>query len=357
MFAKHLLTLFLVFQILFCNAQEYTWQKLENSPDYPGKQDDIHFINPDTGWYVNGSGKIYHTKNGGEDWELIFEQPGTFFRCVGFIDEKTGFAGNIGTDYFPNVSDTIPLYKTTDGGKSWTPVKYSGPTIKGLCALEIIKVPYSNHGTLDYKHHIIAGGRVGSPAFLLRSENNGETWKSQDMSEYCGYIMDIKFFNEKEGMICAGTNASFDRINALILRTEDGGRTWNKVYQSERPYEITWKASFPTDDVGYVTVQSYNPDTNVSQRFVAKTTDNGKTWKELPLVDDYSCREFGVGFINENTGWVGSMHTGYLTTDGGKTWQKTEMGKAVNKIRILETEYAYICYAIGANVYKLLIKE
>lgn len=91
--------------------QAQTWQKL-NTEAYPGKQDDICFINQQTGWYVNGYGRIYQTKDGGNTWTKQLEQKGTFFRCIAFLDSLRGFAGTVGTEYFPNVTDTIPLYKT-----------------------------------------------------------------------------------------------------------------------------------------------------------------------------------------------------------------------------------------------------
>lgn len=155
------------------------WSKLETQP-YPGKQDDICFVDENKGWYCNGQGKIYYTNNGGVTWEKIFEQPGTFFRCIAFIDSLRGFVGNVGTDYFPNVKDTIPLYRTEDGGKTWMPVAYSGPYIKGLCAIDIVKEQYINHGNIDYKYHIYSVGRVGSPANILVSHDAGKTFNSRD---------------------------------------------------------------------------------------------------------------------------------------------------------------------------------
>ena len=35
-----------------------TWQRLPTEP-YRGKQDDIAFVSPDSGWYGNGDGKLY----------------------------------------------------------------------------------------------------------------------------------------------------------------------------------------------------------------------------------------------------------------------------------------------------------
>jgi photosystem II stability/assembly factor-like uncharacterized protein len=126
------------------------------------------------------------------------------------------------------------------------------------------------------------------------------------------------------------------------------------VYQSSRPYETTWKIAFPSAQVGYVTIQSYNPDTTVKQQRIAKTTDGGKTWLELNLIEDAGAREFGIGFIDEQHGFVGTMNSGFETKDGGQTWQKIDLGRACNKIRLYKedngTTYGY---AIGVNVFKL----
>ena len=332
---------------------EKGWKKL-NTERYPGKQDDITFINDNEGWYVNGYGSIYHTINGGESWEKQLEKKGTFFRCIAFVDSLRGYAGTVGTDYFPNVTDTIPLYGTSDGGKTWNPVSYSGPYVKGLCAIDIVKEQYINHGKTDYKIHIYGVGRVGSPANMMVSHDGGLTWTSNSMNEDCKMLFDIKMFDKNNGIVCAASDEDIEKSNALILKTSDGGKTWKKVYQSNRPFEGTWKASFPTKDVGYVTIQSYNPDPNVKQQRIAKTTDGGNTWNEINLVEDAGAREFGIGFIDENHGFVGTMNSGYETKDGGKTWTTIDIGRACNKIRIYKDANGKIYgYAIGVDVFKL----
>ena len=99
-------------------------------------------------------------------------------------------------------------------------------------------------------------------------------------------------------------------------------------------------------------MQNYDPAKAVAQRVVAKTTDGGKTWKEINLVNDFNVREFGIGFIDEKKGWVGATTGGFETSDGGKTWKPVEMGKAVNKIRLLKTERGFVGYAIGVDLFK-----
>ncbi len=348
-----LITVFFLATLNSIIAQEVSWKKLPTEA-YPGKQDDISFVDENTGWYVNGFGKIMHTKDGGATWEKQLEKQGSFFRTIAFLDKNVGFVGTVGTDYFPNVADTIPLYKTKDGGKTWNPVAYKGPYVKGLCAIEVVKEQYINHGKIDTKIHLFAVGRVGSPANIMISHDAGETWISKSMNNDCKMLFDIKMLDKNLGFACAATSEDISQSNALILKTTDGGITWQKVYQSTRPFETTWKVSFPTNKVGYVTIQSYNPDPNIKQQRVAKTTDGGNTWTEINLVEDAGAREFGIGFIDENHGFVGTVSSGFETKDGGKTWTKIDLGRACNKIRIYKNnEGKTYGYAIGVDVFKL----
>jgi photosystem II stability/assembly factor-like uncharacterized protein len=240
-----------------------------------------------------------------------------------------------------------------DGGKTWSPVAYKGPAVKGLCAIDVVKEQYINHGKIDYKYHIYAVGRVGSPAMMMISHDEGKTFYSQDLNADCSMLFDIKMFNVKEGVVCAASNADVTQSNALILSTKDGGKTWTKAFQSTRPFETTWKASFPTRKVGYVSIQSYNPDPTVKQQHVAKTTDGGLTWTELNLVEDAQAREFGIGFLDEQHGFVGTMNSGFETKDGGQIWSKIDLGRACNKIRIYQDGQKMYGYAIGVNVFKM----
>jgi photosystem II stability/assembly factor-like uncharacterized protein len=330
------------------------WKKIYTTEKYPGKQDDITFVDENTGWYVNGFGNIYHTEDGGNTWQNQLQKKGTFFRCIAFLDKNLGFAGTVGTDYFPNVTDTIPLYGTKDGGKTWSPVAYIGPYVKGLCALDIVKEQYINHGEIAYKTHIYGVGRVGSPANSLISHDGGETWVSKSMNNDAKMLFDIKMLNKNEGFAAAASDEDTENSNAVILRTTDGAKTWQKVFQSTRPFETTWKIAFPTKDVGYVTIQSYNPDTLVTQQHIAKTTDGGKTWQEINLVKDNTAREFGIAFMDAKHGFVGTMNSGFETKDGGQTWEKINLGRACNKIRLYKRgDGSFYGYSIGVSLFKM----
>src|SRR5690348_5270557 len=73
-----------------------TWRQLPTEA-FHGKQDDIFFVSRRLGWYGNGAGKLYRSTDGGDTWTKIWDQPGTFIRALGFVDEANGFLGNVGT--------------------------------------------------------------------------------------------------------------------------------------------------------------------------------------------------------------------------------------------------------------------
>jgi hypothetical protein len=156
-------------------AAEPQWIKLPTEP-FKGKQDDISFVDVDHGWYGNGQGKLYRTTDGGQTWSKIWDQPGTFIRALGFVDEKTGYLGNVGTNYYPGVTDTHPLYRTNDGGASWATVTAPGiESVAGICGIDILPVRRIFQGELQTSHIVHAAGRVGGPAMVMQSRDDGNT--------------------------------------------------------------------------------------------------------------------------------------------------------------------------------------
>jgi photosystem II stability/assembly factor-like uncharacterized protein len=338
-----------------------TWQKLTTEA-YPGKQDDIHFVDPLHGWYGNGAGRLFRTADGGETWELAWDRPGTFIRALGFADTQNGWLGNVGVDYYPGVTDSHPLYRTRDGGKSWDKVMAPGiEKISGICGIDVLNTQAIFQGELRTRTIIHAAGRVGGSAWLMRSVDGGETFSVIDMNPHCGMILDVKFLTATTGFVCAASSGDTAEANAMILRTMDGGKSWSTVYRGTRAFENCWKMSWPKSDAkygktAYATVQNYDPAG--TKRIFIKTVDGGKSWAEMALVDDAKVREFGIGFVSADHGWIGTTKGGYETRDGGTTWQPIEFGKAVNKIRVVPADPksgakgGHSLFAIGVDVFR-----
>ena len=330
----------------WAHSSQPQWQTL-GSEAYPKKRDDLVFLDARTAIYGTGKGSLYRTDDGGQTWRLVWSRPGTFIRSLGFIDSRHGFFGNLGAG-LADITDTTPLYETRDGGLTWKAAQVAGAAIPGVCSIDILRARSIHEGDVSDRIYIHAAGRADGPAKLLRSENGGETWSLIDLSDRAGMILDVKFLDPNVGFVFAATSGDIAQSSALILRTNDGGRVWREVFRSRRKSEITWKASFADNRVGYVTLQNED-EKNVQQR-IAKTIDGGTHWFELPLVADRDAKEFGIGFLSRNKGWVGTAVGGFETNDGGITWKPSTLAKSANRIRLRAVDGTPLIYAIGSEV-------
>ena len=315
--------------------------------EYRGKRDDMHFATADVGFYGTGAGEVFRTDDGGSTWSRVWHQPGTFVRALGFVDDMNGFMGNVGNVY-PGVTDLTPLYRTRDGGKTFTPVDIGGADVPGICAIDVLPVERIYQGELVSGAVIHAAGRVNGPAKLLRSVDGGETWSFIDMSAHAGAIFDVKFRDEDTGFVFASSSRRTAEANALILKTEDGGQSWREVYRSSRLAETSWKGFLVDDEVAYASVQSHDPER--AQQVVAKSVDGGDSWTEMPVTMNAGARQFGIGFANRDVGWLGTMAGGFETRDGGRTWKQVGIARAANKFRMRAADGSPKIGAIGTEV-------
>jgi photosystem II stability/assembly factor-like uncharacterized protein len=322
------------------------WKTLPAEP-YPKKRDDVVFINRQIGFYGTGQGNLYQTDDGGLSWHLAWMHEGTFIRSLGFVDRQNGFLGNLGIG-LGSITDPNPLYRTLDGGASWQPVASAASLIAGVCSIDILKSHEIYEGDVKERTIIHAAGRANGPAQLLRSEDGGDTWTLIDLSDRAGMILDVKFLDPDTGLVFAGTSSDVKKSHALILRTSDAGHTWHEVYRSPRGAEIIWKASFPTNRTGYATIQ--HNDAEIRTQHIAKSTDFGRHWIEISLVQDPSAQELGIGFVDERHGWVGTTIGGFETLDGGISWRPSGLAPRANRIRTRTVDDQPLVYAIGSEI-------
>lgn len=306
------------------------WITLPNAPLAPSSYerfDDVFFVSPDSGWIVNGGGEIYRTTDGGQSWTLQTTVP-NYLRSVGFATRLKGWAGAL---YGPPL-----LYATVDAGATWTPVlNIPDPQPTGICGLSVV------NDSVAYG----CGRYDGPPATMIKTTDGGVTWTSWDMAAYATALIDCHFFDELHGFAVGGTG-SFGQRHAVVLSTDDGGITWQTRHVTNRPgAEWCWKITFPTPTTGYVAIER---EDRAAFSYILKTTNRGLDWTELPFVDTYD--EEGIGFATESLGWVGGW-TGptYETTDGGASWHLAGFGIYVNRFRFLSPALAY---SVGRTVYK-----
>jgi photosystem II stability/assembly factor-like uncharacterized protein len=317
-----------------------SWQLLTAAPAVTGgaKQDDLWMLDDQNGFAVSGpASKIYGTQDGGNTWSTLTTLTGTYFRSIMFIDANHGFASNLGAIANSGITDTNVMYETKNAGTTWTPVtNITGTMPTGIC----------NQFKID-DTHLVAVGRVGGPSFMMLSSDAGATWTSIDLNSQLSMLIDTRWTSPTDGIVVGSSTDSY----CTILHTSDAGKTFTPVFKSATGQSTCWKISFPSDTVGYVSVQ----DEMFGSGTFAKTTDGGQTWTEMPLPSTAGAYPgIGIGFITENIGWISAddpKAATYKTTDGGQTWAKDPVLKSpINRFRFVDTNTAY---AIGAAVYKL----
>ncbi|HXD78300.1 MAG TPA: YCF48-related protein, partial [Puia sp.] len=143
---------------------------------------------------------------------------------------------------------------------------------------------------------------------LVRSGNGGQSYASVTPTN--GFkdgwdIYSIAFVAPDTGFAVG--------LLGRILKTMDGGQTWNTYSPTYIPVTAV---SFPSPSTGYATTWNN----------VYKTTDSGQTWNLLGLTTGTaygsSSRFERAHFLNADTGFVtaSSSVEVYRTTDGGQTW-------------------------------------
>ncbi|MBS1513822.1 MAG: T9SS type A sorting domain-containing protein [Bacteroidetes bacterium] len=156
-------------------------------------------------------------------------------------------------------------------------------------------------------------------------------------------LVDCYFWSADSGIVVGGYNPAnnYQVSNSVILLTVDGGKSFTTVFKSSRTSEWCWKINFVNANTGFVSIEAWN------YGVVLKTTNKGLNWSEqvFNTADDLE----GIGFINENTGWIGSHDLTHETTNGSANWSLVTWGNKINRFRFISDTLGY---SVGNSIYK-----
>jgi photosystem II stability/assembly factor-like uncharacterized protein len=309
---------------------------------------DIFFADTLYGWVAGWEEGIFRTSDGGWTWEKVcsyysrIEYGGMVFftPSSGWIDFNRTWDGGLtlhpqkkglivtsfqGVDFIDSqigwiVSGDGVIAKTTNGGTDW------------LVQDNQYRTGFQDVFALD-ENYIWAVGWTGR---IYSSANGGETWHVHTYSmgtdsRHTG----VAFVDSTNGWIVGGNFY----IGGWILRTTDGGATWNEItpYPMPRLFDVT----FLNADTGFV-VSGGGTTSDIGA--IYKTTDGGDTWTQK--FQHMNGLE-SICFINESMGWAGGYHLIVKTTDSGESWEVINEKISLNSLFFVDEEYGWTCTVMG----------
>lgn len=191
----------------------------------------------------------------------------------------------------------------------------------------------------------------GEKGTILRSENNGKTWKEETPITDKNLLSIVAF---RDGSYIVGGE------KGSLFKSVDKAKTWQNKSLDEKDH--IYSIFFTDEKKGWLCGGYKGDSGNPTQHAVIFiTTDGGSSWTEQ--FRETGKTLYSIYFIDENNGWaVGSKRYVYRTVDGGKTWiMQTEFGGAswqdyrnIYKVQFISKNVGFIF--MNENDYKLIYK-
>lgn len=281
-----------------------------NWEQYSPFYNDIHgfqLITDKIGYTSNGS-TLFKTRDGGITWEnLGAPVEGSGIGNWKFINENTGYAlvGKVNYKY--------SVYKTVDGGQSWT-ITNDGH--------DILRENLHSLAFIDKDTGFVSGG-FNQPG-TFKTTNGGDSWLQVENLSFG----EMNFPDRQTGYA-----RQLYYSQHRIYKTSDTGENWKVVFEAEDQIN---SISFVSKEIGYIAGE-YGT--------IYKTTNGGDTWEKLTVpYADYQFIKFitpNVGFASADNGKV------WKTLDGGYSWQEIARIYGITSIDIDDQNEIFLAGTLG----------
>jgi photosystem II stability/assembly factor-like uncharacterized protein len=287
---------------------------------------------------------MWKSENGGRSWKPIGL---TDTRHIVKIvvhpkDPNTVWVAASGHLFGP--SEQRGVYKTTDGGKTWRRVLYSGNAQAGAADLCMEpgnpNVLYAATWNVIRRAHNLESGGEGSGVW--KSTDGGETWTN---------LMAKKGLPQKEVIGICGVTVSPvnpDKVWAIIecksgglYRSDDGGETWSKQSTDQEIRQRAWYYSkIFADTKNENTVYALNVG-------MWRSRDGGKTFQPIrtPHGDHH---DLWIDPEDSQRMIVGDDGGGQVSFDAGANWSTYE-NQPTSQIYRVSTDSHFPYRILGAQ--------
>ena len=170
------------------------------------------------------------------------------------------------------------------------------------------------HGHDDRAFVVVGGEHEEGPAVLWRTTDGGRTFSVPAMPVVAARLYDVRFTSSELGFACG--------LQSSLLRTRDGGATWQSVHISGPTAWLT-AVDFVDAEHGVVSGAREGP-------LLLWTEDGGRTWTEAAMPERLpaGARDVRDVLMLDRMSGFACGGDGLLlrTVDGGRSWQRLESG-------------------------------
>lgn len=261
---------------------------------------------------------MYKSVDGGKTWTHIGLRDSRQIARIR-VDPKNPdrvFVAALGHAYGPNAERGV--FRSTDGGRTWRKILDKGPDVGAIdlsMEPENAKVLYAAMWNARRPPWSQYGPLEGPGSGLYKSVDGGDSW-----TQLTGSGLPGGDWGRVGVVVARGTQGK--RIYALIdakegglYRSDDAGKSWTRVSADRRINSRGWYFSKPTVDPNNPDIL-YTP--NVS---LYRSKDGGKTFQIVrgaPGGDDY--HSLWMDPADSRRMICGSDQGTTITVDGGETW-------------------------------------
>lgn len=193
---------------------------------------------------------------------------------------------------------------------------------------DTLKIEFRSIAQTDKSIYFLS---VANPALLYQVSKDGKIIKLvyQERNEKVFYDS-MQFWNNKEGIAIGDPLTN----HLCILKTVDGGFTWNKILESRLPEVFEGEAHFAASNTNIVIKGKGTWVVSGGKKArVFYSSDKGNSWSvhETPIVQGKQMTGiFTADFYDEKNGFVAggnyeapnqNFDNKAVTDDGGKTWK------------------------------------